>query len=89
MAVGTCKMCISCSVLVALEAAGHMHVSVEASCVFQIGLYICQTYTGLKGYIHIGKEFYLYHGHLYIYICMICIREIIYTIYTYRGYAAQ
>ena len=51
-------------VLVALEAAGHMHVSVEASCVFQIGLYICQTYTGLKGYIHIGKEFYLYHGHL-------------------------
>jgi len=66
LAVGTCKMCILCSVLVALEAAGLLHVSVEASCVSQIGLYICQTYTGLKGYIHIGKEYYLYHGHLYI-----------------------
>ena len=61
-------MCILCSVLVALEAAGHMHVSVEASCVFQIGLYICQTYTVLQGYIYIGKKYGLYHGHLYIYI---------------------
>ena len=63
-------MCILCSVLVALEAAGRMHVSVEASCVFQIGLYKCKTYTGLKGLIHIGKEYYLYHGHIYIYIYM-------------------
>ena len=51
-------------------------------CVYQIGLYICQTYTGLKGYIHIGKKYCLYHGHFHIYIniCMICISEIIYTI---------
>ena len=49
-------------------------------CVYQIGLDICQTYTGLKGYIYIGKKYGLYHGHLYIYICMICISEIIYTI---------
>ena len=55
-----------------------MHVSVEARCVFQIGLYICQTYTVLKGYIYIGKKYGLYHG--YKYICMICITELIYTI---------
>ena len=78
LAVGTCKMCILCSVLVALEAAGLLHVSVEASCVSQIGLYICQTYTGLKG-LHTHRKGILSIPRTPLY----------YTIYKYRGYGAQ
>ena len=70
LAVGTCKMCILCSVLVALEAAGNFCMSLlKLSCVSQIGLYICQTYTGLeslhthrKGILSIPTDtFILYH----------------------------
>ena len=62
-------MCILCSVLVALEAVEVIRTSLtdlnSHRCVYQFGLYICQTYTVLKGYIYIGKKSGLYHGYVY------------------------
>ena len=68
-------MCILCSVHVALEAVEVIHMS--------------DLYSFARIHIHRKEIWSIPRTPLYIYICMICITEIIYTIYTYRGYGAQ
>ena len=66
--VGTCKMCILCSVLVALEAVEVIHMS--------------DLYSFARIHIHRKEIWFIPRTPLYIYIYrfMICITEIIYTI---------